>query len=160
MRETVKNSTDAFDARILRALQRDSTPPIATLAEHVGLSASACHRRIRLLEEAGVIAGYRAALDRQALGLSLLAFVNIRLNSQSQDALEAFEKAVSAAEEILDCWLTSGDADYELRVAAADMADFDRIHRTRLARLPGVASIRSTFALRRIKPFRGYPIAG
>jgi DNA-binding Lrp family transcriptional regulator len=149
---------DALDARILSELQRDSAVTMATLAQRVGLSASACHRRVRLLEEAGFIAGYAARLDRRALALTMEVFVDITLASQSEDALEAFERAVARYEEILECWLTSGDHDYHLRVAARDMADFDRIHRSCLSRLPGVSAMRSTFALRPIKPWRGYPV--
>jgi Lrp/AsnC family transcriptional regulator, leucine-responsive regulatory protein len=151
---------DALDARILMALQADSAPPVADLAARVGLSASACHRRIKLLEEAGIVAGYAARLDRARLGLAIEAFVEITLASQSEEALEAFERAVDRYDEILECHLTSGEADYHLRVAAADMNDFDRIHRTCLAKLPRVAAMRSTFALRSIKPWRGYPVRG
>jgi DNA-binding Lrp family transcriptional regulator len=153
-----KFTADAFDLRILAALQRDSAPPIATLADAVGLSPSACHRRVKLLEDSGVIAGYRATLDAEALGLTLQVFVDITLAAQSEASLEAFERAVSRYDEILECWLVSGDADYHLRVAATDMADFERIHRACLARLPGVASMRSTFAIRRAKPWSGYPV--
>jgi DNA-binding Lrp family transcriptional regulator len=154
-----KFSMDGFDAKILAALQRDSAPPIAALAERVGLSPSACHRRVKLLEEAGIIAGYRAALDPAALGLTLHVFVDITLASQGETALEAFERAVGRHPEILECWLVSGEADYHLRVAASDMADYEHIHRACLARLPGVASIRSTFALGRVKDWTGYPVA-
>ncbi|MFN3616322.1 MAG: Lrp/AsnC family transcriptional regulator [Rubrimonas sp.] len=149
---------DALDARILAQLQRDSAATMAELAARVGLSPSACHRRVRLMEQAGLIAGYAARLNRRALGLTMEVFVDITLSSQSEEALEAFERAVDRYDEILECWLTSGDADYHLRVAARDMADFDRIHRTQLSRLPGVAAMRSTFALRAIKPWSGYPV--
>jgi DNA-binding Lrp family transcriptional regulator len=149
---------DALDARILSELQRDSAVTMAALAERVGLSPSACHRRVRLLEEAGFIAGYAARLDRRALSLTMEVFVDITLASQSEEALEAFERAVDRCDEILECWLTSGDHDYHLRVAARDMADFDRIHRSCLSRLPGISAMRSTFALRPIKPWRGYPV--
>jgi len=149
---------DAIDARILSTLQRDSAVTMAALSERVGLSPSACHRRVRLLEEAGFIAGYAARLDRRTLGLTMEVFVDITLASQSEEALEAFERAVDRYDEILECWLTSGDHDYHLRVAARDMADFDRIHRSCLSRLPGVSAMRSTFALRPIKPWQGYPL--
>ena len=149
---------DEFDRRLLRLLQADSARPIAEMAERVGLSPSACHRRIRALESAGVIAGYRAVLDPAALGLTLEVFVEIALSSQSEAMLRTFEDAVERAPEILECWLTAGRADYQLRLTARDMADYDRIHRGVLARLPGVASMHSRFALRRIKPWRGYPV--
>ncbi|TVQ55934.1 MAG: Lrp/AsnC family transcriptional regulator [Rhodobacteraceae bacterium] len=153
-----KISLDTFDVKILLALQQDAAPPIAALAERVGLSPSACHRRVKLLEEAGVIAGYRAVLDPSALGLTLAVFVDVTLASQGEAALEAFERAVRGHTEILECWLVSGEADYRLRVAAVDMADYERIHRAVLARLPGVASIRSTFGLGRVKAWSGYPV--
>jgi DNA-binding Lrp family transcriptional regulator len=149
---------DQVDARILRALQRDSSHPLAELAAEVGLSASACHRRVKLLEEAGVIAGYAARLDRSALGLPVQVFVEIALSSQSQESLNAFEQAVTRFDEILECHLTTGRADYLLRVVARDVADYDDIHRNCLARLPGVASMQTIFVLRSIREFRGYPV--
>ena len=149
---------DAFDRKILRLLQADSARPVAELAERVGLSPSACHRRVKLLEQAGVIAGYRAELDPAALDLTLEVFVEISLSGQSEAMLAAFEEAVTRAPELLECWLTAGRADYQLRLVARDMADYDRIHRQVLARLPGVASMHSRFVLRRIKGWQGYPV--
>lgn len=149
-----------MDARILRALQRDSNRPVAELAGEVGLSPSACHRRVKLLEEAGVIAGYRARLDPSKLGLNINVFVEITLSSQSQEALNGFESAVGRFDEILECHLTTGEADYLLRVVARDMADFDNVHRNCLARLPGVARMQTVFSLRAIRDWRGYPVAG
>ena len=149
---------DQIDARILRALQRDSSRPVAELAGEVGLSTSACHRRVKLLEEAGVITGYAARLDREALGFSIQVFVEITLSSQSQEALNAFETAVMRFEEILECHLTTGQADYFLRVVARDVADYDNIHRNCLARLPGVSSMQTIFVLRSIREWQGYPI--
>jgi DNA-binding Lrp family transcriptional regulator len=150
---------DAIDGRILRALQRDARRPVAELAAQVGLSPSACHRRVKLLEEAGVIAGYAARLDRARLGLSIDVFVEIALASQSEESLSAFEAAVLRFDDILECVLTTGEADYLLRVAARDVADFERIHRSCLARLPGVSSMRTSFALRSVKDWRGLPVA-
>jgi DNA-binding Lrp family transcriptional regulator len=151
-------TVDTIDARILRALQRDSSRPVAELAGVVGLSASACHRRVKLLEEEGLITGYSARVDRTALGLPVQVFVEITLSSQSQEALTAFEAAVNRFEEILECHLTTGRADYLLRVVARDVADYDNIHRNCLARLPGVSSMQTIFALRSIREWRGYPI--
>jgi len=149
---------DEIDGRILRALQRDASRPVAELAAEVGLSASACHRRVKLLEEAGVIAGYAARLDREALGVPVQVFVEITLSSQSQEALTAFEKAVTRFDEILECHLTTGQADYFLRVVASDVADFEHVHRNCLARLPGVARIETIFVLRSIREWQGYPV--
>jgi DNA-binding Lrp family transcriptional regulator len=148
------------DIALLDALQRDSSRSIADLAEAAGMSSSACHRRIKALEASGMITGYAAQLDPQRLGLKLLAFVEITLTSQSREAMDRFEAAVGDYDEILDCHLMSGQADYLLRVAAADLEQYDRIHRDCLARLPGVSAMRSAFAIRRIKRWRGYPVKG
>lgn len=149
---------DIFDRRILRALQKDAHRPIADLAKEIGLSTSACHRRIKLLEEHGLILGYVARIDRMALGLNLQVFVEISLNSQAREVLEAFESAVTRFDDILECHLTSGHADYILRVVARDMADFAEIHRECLSRLPHVASMQTIFTLRPVQQWRGYPI--
>jgi DNA-binding Lrp family transcriptional regulator len=151
---------DRADLVLLDALQRDSSRSIAELAESSGMSSSACHRRIKALEASGAIAGYAAQLDPQRLGLKLLAFVEITLTSQSREAMDRFEAAVGDYDDILDCHLMSGQADYLLRVAAADLEQYDRIHRDCLARLPGVSAMRSAFAIRRIKRWRGYPVKG
>ncbi len=131
---------------------------MAAIAERAGLSLSACHRRVKLMEAAGIIEGYGARLDAKALGLEIEVFVEISLNSQAQDALEKFEQAVMSYSEILECKLTSGASDYILRIVAHNVADYDRIHRQTLAKLPGVASMRSIFTLRSIKSWRGLPL--
>ncbi|WP_033073985.1 Lrp/AsnC family transcriptional regulator [Sphingopyxis sp. MWB1] len=149
---------DRIDAKLLNLLQKGGPRAAAELGEQVGLSPSACHRRIRALEAEGVIAGYSARLNPDRIGLGLHVFVDISLRSQSEEALAAFEEAVKSFDEILECQLLSGAADYRLRVAARHVADFDRLHRQCLSRLPGVAAMHSAFALRTIKPFEGYPI--
>lgn len=149
---------DRIDAALIDALQHDSGRPIATLAEAVALSPSACHRRVRALEEAGVISGYAARVDPRRIGLAALVFVEITLTSQSREAMDRFERAVGDFDDILECHLMSGGADYLLRVAAADLDQYDRIHRDCLARLPGVSAMRSSFSLRQIKRFAGYPV--
>lgn len=149
---------DRADTAIIEALQRDSSRSIAELAEACGMSPSACHRRIKALEESGIITGYTAQVDARKLGLSLQTFVEITLTSQSREAMDRFEAAVGDFDDILDCYLMAGNADYLLRVAAADLDQFDRIHRDCLSRLPGVSSMRSSFAIRRIKRWRGYPV--
>ncbi len=148
---------DAIDRSLLRALQADSSRSIATLADSVGASSSGCHRRIKSLEEAGIITGYSALLDPQRLGLKLHAFVEISLESQSRTAMEQFEAAVAGFDDILECHLTSGTADYIVRIAARDLEHFDSIHRECLSLLPGVSSMRSSFAIRTIKRWKGYP---
>ncbi len=149
---------DRADTAIIVALQQDSSRSIAQLAELAGVSASACHRRIRALEGAGVITGYRAQVDARLLGLKLQAFVEITLTGQNREAMDRFEEAVANFDDILECHLMSGNADYLLRVAAADLDQFDHIHRECLSRLPGVSSMRSSFSIRPIKRWTGYPV--
>ncbi|MFM5886321.1 MAG: Lrp/AsnC family transcriptional regulator [Novosphingobium sp.] len=149
---------DRADIALLEALQDDSSRSLAQLAELAGVSSSACHRRIKALEDAGIITGYAAQVDSGRLGLKLLAFVEITLTSQSREAMDRFEAAVGDFDDILDCYLMSGQADYLLRVAAIDLEQYDRIHRDCLARLPGVSAMRSAFAIRRIKRWQGYPV--
>ena len=146
-------------AILLSLLQQDSSQSVARLAELSGMSPSACHRRIKQFEQSGVITAYSAQIDPQQIGLSLTVFVAITLESQSREAMESFEDAVARFDDILECHLTSGEADYQLRVAARDLAHFDRIHRDCLARLPGVSTMHSSFAIRRIKRQLGYPIS-
>ena len=149
---------DKIDKIILTELQRNAQRPIADLAAKAGLSASSCHRRVKLLEEAGTITGYTATLDREALGLANEFFVEVSLAAQTEEAFERFEKAVQRVPEILECHLMSGQFDYLLRVAATDAADYERIHRSRISRLPGVQRIQSSLALRTVKGWAGYPI--
>ncbi len=149
---------DRADLALLEAVQADSALSIADLAERVALSPSACHRRIKALELAGVIAGYGARLAPRKLGLTVEVFVEITLISQSREAMDRFEQAVLDFDDILECHLMSGTADYLLRVAARDLDQYDRIHRDCLARLPGVSAMRSSFSLRRIKQMHGYPV--
>ena len=149
---------DPIDVTILTELQADSRQPMAEIAKKAGLSLSACHRRVKLMEADGTIEGYGARLSRAALGLGLEVFVEISLVSQDQSALERFERAVLRYDEILECKLTTGSSDYILRIAARHVAHYDQIHRQCLAKLPGVSSMRSFFALRSIKPWRGLPI--
>lgn len=109
--------------------------------------------------EAGLIAGYVARLDRRALGFAMEFFIEVSLRSQSDKALDAFERAVQTAPEILECHLMAGGTDYLLRVVATDTADFERIHRERLARLPNVARLQSHLAIRTVRGWNGYPVA-
>jgi Lrp/AsnC family transcriptional regulator, leucine-responsive regulatory protein len=149
---------DKQDKIILTLLQQSGTMALADVAAKAGLSVSSCHRRIKLLEEHGVILGYAANLNRKSLGLANEFFVEVSLNAQSEDVLEKFEKAVARVPEILECHLMSGQFDYLLRVVAKDAEDYERIHRTRLARLPGLQRIQSSLALRTVKDWSGYPL--
>lgn len=141
---------DALDRAILASLVEDGRQSQVDLAERVPLSPTAIARRIRALEEAGVIEGYHAKLSRRALGLEMTVIVQISLRTQSQDNLDAFEAAVADAPSVVSCHLMSGDEDYILTVLARDLSDYERIHRAELSRLPGVARLRSSFALREV----------
>ena len=149
---------DKIDVKILAALQRDCRIPISSLGEEVGLSTSACHRRVKLLESEGKISGYVAQLNPKALGYSIEIFMEISLASQSEDAFEKFETAVIETSEISECHFMAGQADYLLRIVAKNVEDYERIHRTALSRLPGVAHMQSTFTLRTVRAWRGYPV--
>jgi DNA-binding Lrp family transcriptional regulator len=149
---------EATDRKILRELQRDSRRSAATLGEVVGLSASACHRRIRLLEERGLVEGYGARLNAERIGYPMSFFVEVTLEGQSETVLGEFERAALAREEVLECHLTTGPADYVLRVAARDTDDYERIHRRVISGLPHVTRIQSSLVMKTVKRWSGYPV--
>lgn len=149
---------DKSDKIILKMLQAGSQQPLSDIATKAGLSPSTCHRRIKAMEEQGLILGYTATLNRKQLGLANEFFVEVSLVAQTEEAFEKLEKAVQRVPEILECHLMSGQFDYLLRVVARDAEDYERIHRTRLARLPGVQRIQSSLALRTVKVLSGFPI--
>lgn len=150
---------DRIDRRLLNALQQDARLTTAELADQVGLSASPCARRIRRLEQMGVIARYRAQLDREKLGLGITIFVHVRLN-QHQDALvETFEEAVREMPEVINCHTVSGAFDYLLQVVSADLPGYEQWVR-RLQKLPMVNTVDSSFAIRTVKELGSLPIAG
>jgi Lrp/AsnC family leucine-responsive transcriptional regulator len=151
-------SLDRIDRSILHHLQADGRLSNAQLAERVALSPSACLRRLQRLEEQHIIQGYRAVLDAQAIGRPTTVFVEVTLSRQGSDALDAFERAVAACPDVLECHLMSGDFDYLLRVAVADLGDYERLHRQHLAALPHVARVRTAFAMRAVVPSRGFPL--
>jgi len=142
---------DAIDRKILALLQQDGRMTVAELSEKVGLSPSPCLRRVRMLEEAGVIARYVAVLDQQSVGLPVSVFVSIKLESQREEALERFSKAIARWPEVLECYLMTGPRDYLLRVVVADLAAYERFLKQQLTRLNGVGSIESSFALEQVK---------
>ena len=154
----MKLQLSEIDRKILRTLQANSARSMGELGEIVGLSASACHRRVRALEDKGYISGYRAALDRERLGLSMQFFIELSLTSQSEATLAAFETAVRAIPEILECHLMAGKSDYILRVVCEDAQAFERLHRELVARLPGVARVHSNMSIREVKPLAGLPV--
>jgi Lrp/AsnC family transcriptional regulator, leucine-responsive regulatory protein len=141
---------DTIDTAILRALQMDGRMSNAELAERIGLSASACSRRLDALEKSGVISGYHARLSNKAIGHKMMAIVHISLSGQFAKTLSEFEAAVKRCPNIIVCYLMSGEYDYILRVAAKDLEDYERIHRDWLSALPHVVKINSSFALREI----------
>lgn len=139
---------DATDRRILGALQQSGRISNSDLSEKVNLSPSACHRRVQRLEAEGYIRGYVALLDPRKMGVPTTVFVEITLQGQADEVLDAFERAVARIPDVLECHLMAGTADYILKVVAENTDDFARIHRQHLARLPGVAQMQSSFALR------------
>ena len=141
---------DATDHAILALLQGDGRMTPAAIAEEIHLSPSACLRRVRRLEAAGIISGYHARLDRALLGLGTTVFVEISLDGQQEHQLDEFEAAAREVPEILACHLMAGDADYLLQIVATDVADYERVHRTAMARLPHVAKVRTNFVLRSV----------
>jgi Lrp/AsnC family leucine-responsive transcriptional regulator len=149
---------DKLDRELLRLLQDDGRLSNAELAQRIGLSASACFRRLQRLEQTGVISGYAALLNGEAIGRPTTVFIEVTLSSQGSAALDAFERAVAACPDVLECHLMSGDFDYLLRVAVADMRDYERVHRQQVAAFPHVARVRTAFAMRAVVPRRGYPL--
>ena len=150
---------DRTDRAILAELQRDGRLSNRELAERVHLSESACLRRIRALEEAGVVDRYAAMVNQSKVGLPGNVFVSITLQREEQSDLDAFEAAVRELPEVMECYLMTGEFDYLLRLVVADMADFERIHRQHLARLPGVARVHSSVALRTVRRSTELPLS-
>ena len=142
---------DSKDRQILKELQADGRLSNQDLSERVNLSPSPCLRRLRLLEEAGTITGYTALVDQKAWGLPVTVFIRIKLERHSDDAVQAFEKAIIAMPQVMDCWLMTGRSDYLLRVIAADLDDYEQFVRRELQRVPGIASIDTSFAYGRVK---------
>ena len=151
-------SLDSIDRRLLTALQKQGRISNADLADKVNLSASACHRRVQRLEAEGYIKGYVALLDARKMGVAATVFVEITLSTQADEVLEAFEKAVARIPDVLECHLTAGAADYILKIVAENTDDFARIHRQYLTRLPGVAKMQSSFALRTVFKTTALPV--
>ncbi len=149
---------DAIDAKIVRALQEDGRLTNLELAEKVGLSPSPCLRRVRNLEASGVIRGYTALVDQKACGWPITCLVRIRLGNHSQETVQAFEKKIAETEAILDCYLMTGNADYELRIAARSLDDYEQLVRETIQKLPGIASIETSFAYGVVKKSRILPV--
>ena len=149
---------DSTDRRILTVLQKNGRISNAELSERVNLSPSACHRRVQRLEQDGYIRGYVAMCDPKRLGKATTVFVEITLSGQADELLEAFEREVALVPEVLECHLMAGNSDYILKVVAEDTEEFARIHRQKLARLPGVLGMQSSFALRTVFKTTALPV--
>lgn len=158
MTESANIALDAIDARILAELQRDGRITITDLADRVGLSPSPCLRRVRLLEEAGVISGYTAVVDQNRVGLTVNVFASIRLERQREEELERFNAAVSQWPEVMECYLMTGTRDYLMRIVVGSLGEYERFIREKLSRLDGVSSIESSFALSRVKHTTSVPV--
>ena len=155
----LNKSLDAIDRQILENLQNDARMRNVELAEKVGLSPSPCLRRVGNLEETGVIRGYATLVDAEAVGLPVSVFVSVTLEKQIEKALEKFEKEIRARPEVMECYLMTGDADYLLRVVTSDLSAYERFLIEHLSRIPGVASIKSSFALKQVAYRTALPIS-
>ena len=149
---------DAIDLNILRELQSDARLPNLVLADRVGLSPSPCSRRVKILEENGVIEGYRAILNRKAIDLGLTVFAGIRVERHTHENATAFVDAVLAMEEVVACHLVSGDVDFLLEVVVRDMTMYESTVLRRLLQLPAVRDIRTSFAMRTHRAAGAVPI--
>ena len=149
---------DEIDRKLLNLLQQDSRLTLQQLADKVGLSPTPCHRRIRLLEERGVIARYSATVDQRKVGLPVSVFISIKLARQTEEDLQKFAKAVALWPEVLECYLMTGHRDYLMRVVVADLSAYEQFLKQKLTRLDIVASIESSFALDQIKYSTALPL--
>jgi Lrp/AsnC family transcriptional regulator, leucine-responsive regulatory protein len=149
---------DTIDRKILSVLQSDGRITMAELADKIGLSVSPCHRRVKLLEERGVITRYIASIDQKSVGLHVSVFISIKLARQKEEDLDRFARAISKWDEVLECYLMTGNRDYLLRVVVADLSAYEAFLKTKLTRLDGIASIESSFALAQVKYSIALPV--
>lgn len=150
---------DRYDRQILEVLQEDGRLSNQELAERIGLSASPCLRRVRSLEESGIISGYRAMVNAQKLGLTLMALIHISMDRHTPERFENFEQRVSELPEVLECLLITGqDADYQLKVIVRDMEAYQQLLLNRITRIEGVSGVHSSFVMRRVVDKTALPI--
>jgi Lrp/AsnC family leucine-responsive transcriptional regulator len=149
---------DDIDRKIVRAVQRDGRMSNRELADRVGLSPSPCLRRLKNLEQAGVIRGYHAEIDATLYGLPITVFIRVRLERHDEDTVNAFEAKVRANDNIVECHVMTGQSDYLLRVMVADLSDYERFVRRELQRIGGVASIDTSFAYGMVKRRSAFPL--
>ena len=144
------NALDRIDREILRVLQADARTPIVDVAAEVGLSPSPCARRVKRLEREGIIVRYATVIDQKAAGLPVSVFCNVTLEKQIKGALETFQTAILIRPEVMECYLMTGESDYLLRVVVADLEAYERFIVEHLTRVPGIANIKSSFALKQV----------
>lgn len=149
---------DEFDKKILRALQRDGRVTNQQLADEVGLSPAASWRRVKALEQSGVITGYKAQLDPQSVNFGMCVLLNVSLTRHAKDVTQHFVDAIKDRPEVLQCWALTGDYDFTLRVVSPDMAAFDHFLQDFIFTIPGVSQVKSNIALRQIKDDTTLPI--
>ncbi len=150
---------DRYDQQILKILQKSSHISNQALAERIGLSPSPCLRRVKALEETGLIQGYRAMVDAKQLGLNLTALIHISMDRHTNERFEHFEEHISALEEVLECLLITGQsADYQLKVVVKDMDDFHTLLLSKITRINGVSGVHSSFVLRKIVDRTALPV--
>jgi Lrp/AsnC family transcriptional regulator, leucine-responsive regulatory protein len=150
LKKTTVVALDKADIRILQLIQENGRIPVAELAKRVSLSASACARRLRILEDDGVIKGYGARIDAAAVGLPMVAFVSVSMSRKSQEVLADFESAIAKAPEVMEACLMTGRDDYLLRVIVSDLQAYEHFVKERLTRIPGVSQVETSFMLRQI----------
>lgn len=151
---------DRYDRQILRLLQEDGHISNQDLADRIGLSPSPCLRRVRALEESGIIVGYRALLDAKALGLSLMALIHISMDQHTPERFNNFESQISKIPEVMECLLITGQAaDYQLKVVVKDMDAYQELLLNRITRIKGVTGVHSSFVLRRVVDKAELPVA-
>ena len=149
---------DAVDIRILQALQENARASVTELADRVGLTTSPCVRRLKRLEDAGIIQGYAVLLNQEKVGLPVSVFVSVKLETQREEALQVFEEAMRRSSQVVECYLMTGTRDYLLRVVVPDLAAFERFLKETLTRVDGVGSIESSFALAQVKYANALPL--
>ena len=145
------HTIDKIDRQIIAVVQGNGKITVQALAERVGLSPSPCARRVRMLEEAGIIKGYAAIIDQKKVGLPINAFASIKLERQLEEDLDRFAQAVTRWPEVVDCYLMTGQRDYLMRIVARDLDAYERFLKDKLTRLDNVASIETSFALGQVK---------
>jgi len=151
---------DRIDVQILSIMQKDSQISMANLSEKVGLSLSACHRRVKILESEGKISHYAAQVNREAVGLHIQVFIEVKLKSHGREDFDAFEEAIARIDDVLECHVITGEFDYLIRVAAPNSSSYESVLMDRLAKIPAILHTKTMLSLRTAKEFRGYNMEG